>query len=130
MVTVLNGGQTEKCELQFVFLGKRHRDVAWCHPGYCSCTTLPDHTLLAPLGNERFFSVLPTVPIWHHLTFCSFAKMKNHIRRMRFQTAVNFKEKVELWLHLQVAFFHHQSFESLNYGYDNFLNRYGDYVEK
>lgn len=29
-----------------------------------------------------------------------------------------------------VILFHHQSFESLNYGYDNFLNRYGDYVEK
>lgn len=26
--------------------------------------------------------------------------------------------------------FHHQSLVSLNYGYGNFLNRYGDYVEK
>jgi len=128
VATVLNGGQTEK--MQFVFLGKRHRDDACSHHGHCSCTTLPEHALLAPLGNERFFSVLPTVPTWHHLTFFPFAKMKKHLRRPRFQTAVNLKEKVELWLRLQVALFHHHSFESLNYGYDNFLNRYGDCVEK
>ena len=130
VVTVLNGGQAEKCKLQFVSLHKSHRDAACCHHGHCSCTTLPDHALLAPVGNERFFSVPPTVPIWHHLTFCLSAKMKKHLRRLRFETAVNFKDKVELWLHLQVALFHHRSFESLNYDYDNFLNRYGDYVEK
>jgi hypothetical protein len=129
VATVLNGWQTEKCELQFVFMGKRHRNVACSHHGYCSCTTLPDHALLALLGNKRFFSVLPTVPIWHYLTFWPFAKMKKHLRRLRFRTAANLKEKVELWLHLQVGLFHHQSFESLNDGYDNF-NRYGDYVEK
>ena len=56
--------------------------------------------------------------------------MKEHLRRLHFQTAENLIEKVGLWLHMQNALFYHQSCESLNYGYGNFLNRYGDYVEK
>jgi hypothetical protein len=82
------------------------------------------------LLNTWHWEILPHPPCSTDLapSDCQlFPELKKHLQGLRFQ---NDEEEVKWWLRLNDASFYHQVLDCLINRCDNFVNRYGECVEK